>query len=53
MILGGHYFLWNRGVMNFRKYLGNIFVNPLFDDQKFYDPPQSYNVEKTCNPQCA
>ena len=26
--------------MNFRKYLGNIFVTPpLFDDQKFYDPP--------------
>ena len=24
---------------NFRKYLGNIFVTPLFDDQKFYDPP--------------
>ena len=23
--------------MNFRKYLGNIFVTPLFDDQKFYD----------------
>ena len=26
------------GVINFRKYLGNIFVTPLFDDQKFYDP---------------
>ena len=25
--------------MNFPKYLGNIFVTPLFDDQKFYDPP--------------
>ena len=37
--LGGHHFLWNRGVMNFRKYLGNIFVTPLFEDQKFYDPP--------------
>ena len=37
--LGGHHFLWNRGVMNFRKYLGNIFVTPLFDDHKFYDPP--------------
>ena len=37
--LGGHHFLWNRGVMNFRKYLGSIFVTPLFDDQKFYDPP--------------
>ena len=50
IILGGHHFLWNRGVMNFRKY-GNIFVTPLFDDQKFYDPPlRSYNVEETCNP---
>ena len=37
--------------MNFRKYLGNIFVTPLFDDQKFYDPSfRSYNVEETCNP---
>ena len=36
---GGHHFLWNRGVMNFRKYLCNIFVTPLFDDQNFYDPP--------------
>ena len=27
--------------MNFRKYLGNIFVTPLFDDQKFYDPLSS------------
>ena len=25
--------------MNFWKYLSNIFVTPLFDDQKFYDPP--------------
>ena len=25
--------------MNFQKYLGNIFVTSLFDDQKFYDPP--------------
>ena len=25
--------------MNFWKYLRNIFVTPLFDDQKFYDPP--------------
>ena len=25
--------------MNFLKYLGNIFVTPLFDNQKFYDPP--------------
>ena len=25
--------------MNFRKYLRNIFVIPLFDDHKFYDPP--------------
>ena len=39
------------GVMDFRKYLGNIFVTPVFDDQKFYDPPLwSYNVEETCNP---
>ena len=51
--LGGHHFLGNRGVMNFRKYLGNIFVTPLFDDQKFYEPLRSYNVEETCNPQCA
>ena len=27
------------GVINFRKYHSNIFVTPLFDDQKFYDPP--------------
>ena len=27
--------------MNFRKYFGNIFVTPLFDDQIFYDPPPS------------
>ena len=25
--------------MNFQKYVGNIFVTPPFDDQKFYDPP--------------
>ena len=25
--------------MNFQKDLGNIFVTPLFGDQKFYDPP--------------
>ena len=41
--------------MNFQKYLGNIFVTPLFYDQKFYDPSppppiRSYNVEETCNP---
>ena len=48
--LGGHHFLWNGGVMNFRKYLSNIFVTPPFDDQKFYDPLRSYNVEETCNP---
>ena len=30
--------------MNFRKYLGNIFVTPLFDDQKFYDPPPPYGA---------
>ena len=33
-----HHFLWNRGVINFRKYFGNIFVPP-FADQKFYPPP--------------
>ena len=27
------------GVMNFRRYLANIFVTPPFDDQKFYDLP--------------
>ena len=37
--LGGHHFLWNRGVMNFRKYLGNIFVTPPIWWSKFYDPP--------------
>ena len=32
--------------MNFRKYLGNIFVTPLFDDQKFYDPPSRATMLK-------
>ena len=27
-LLGGHHFLWNGGVINFRKYLNNIFVTP-------------------------
>ena len=34
------------GVMNFRKYLGNIFVTPLFDDQKFYEPPSGATMLK-------
>ena len=32
--------------MNFRKYHGNIFVTPLFDDQKFYDPPSGATMLK-------
>ena len=37
--LGGHHFLWNRGVMNFRKYLGNIFVTPPIWRSKILWPP--------------
>ena len=36
--------------MNFRKYLGNIFVTPLFDDQKFYDPPGATMLKKHVTP---
>ena len=32
--------------MNFQKYLSNIFVTPLFDDQKFYDPPSGATMLK-------
>ena len=32
--------------MNFRKFHGNIFVTPLFDDQKFYDPPHGATMLK-------
>ena len=32
------------GVMIFRKYLGNIFVTPQFDDQTFYDPPPPFGA---------
>ena len=35
--------------MNFLKYVSNIFVTTLFDDQNF-DPPPTYNVEETGNP---
>ena len=52
IILGGHHFLWNRGVMNFQKY-GNIFVTPYLMIKNFMNPLRSYNVEETCNPQCA
>ena len=39
------------GVINFRKYLGNIFVTPLFDDQKCYDPPPGTTMlKKYVNP---
>ena len=39
MVLRGHHFLWNRGVMNFRS-ASVIFLWPsLFDDQKLYEPP--------------
>ena len=38
IILGGHHFLWNRGVMNFRKY-GNIFVTPPIWWSKILWPP--------------
>ena len=34
------------GVMNFQKYLVNIFMTPLFDDQKFYDPPSGATMLK-------
>ena len=40
------------GVMNFQKYLGNIFVTPYLMIKNFMTPPPSYNVEKTYNPQC-
>ena len=36
--LGGCHFLWNRGSWISKKYLGNLWITPLFDDQKFYDP---------------
>ena len=38
--------------MNFRKYLGNIFVTPYFDDQKFCDPPPfgATMLKKDVNP---
>ena len=32
--------------MNFWKYLGNIFVTPLLEDQKFYDPPSGATMLK-------
>ena len=51
IILGGHHFLWNRGVMNFQKY-GNIFVTPppIWWSKILWPPLRSYNVEETCNP---
>ena len=40
--------------MNFRKNLGNIFVTPHLLIKNFMIPIlRSYNVEETCNPQCA
>ena len=39
MSKGATIFFGMGGVMNFWKYLSIIFVTPLFDDQKFYDPP--------------
>ena len=52
-VKGATIFFGIGGVMNFQKYLENIFVTPPFDDQKCYDPPiRSYNVEETCNHQC-
>ena len=36
--------------MNFRKYLGNIFVTPLFDNQNFYDPPGTTTLKKHVTP---
>ena len=38
--------------MNFRKYLGNIFVTPLFDDQKFLEL-QNLNKHVTPNARSA
>ena len=37
--LGGHHFLWNGGVMNFWKYLGNIFETPYLMIKNFMNPP--------------
>ena len=37
--LGGYHFLWNRRVINIRKYPGNIFETPPISQKNFYDPP--------------
>ena len=46
--LGGLPFSLEWGVINFRKYLANIFWPLLFDDQKFYDPPPGATMLKKC-----
>ena len=38
-VLGGYHFLWNRGVINIRKYPDTIFATTLSARRNFYDPP--------------
>ena len=48
--LEGHHFLWNGGGHEFPKVHRQCFCDPLFDDQKFYDPPPELQCWRNMKP---
>ena len=53
-LLGGHHFLWNRGVMNFQKYLSNSFVTfPIWWSKMLWPPSRATVFKKHVTPNAA